>query len=667
MVTFADHVQPIFKARCGSCHNGSDRKGGLALDNYKLMLEGGASGNVLESGDPGASYLWSLVTHESEPKMPPNADKMPEAELAIIRTWIEGGLLENSGSTAIVSDKPKLAKVEIKPGERPAEIALPQRYLGDPTTIASHANGVTALAVSPWASLAAVSGHRQITLLNTNTLDVLGVLPFPEGQAEIVRFSSAGDLMMVGGGRGGAMGKVVVFDVKTGERRIEVGDEYDTVLSADISPDQTMIALGGPKRMVRVYSTQTGELLYEKKKHTDWVTAVAFSPDGVLLCTGDRANGVVVWEAHTGQIFYDLIGHKGAISDISWRPDSNVVATASEDGNIKLWDMNNGAEVRNWGAHGGGVTSMDFTREGQLVSIGRDQVARLWNGDGNKVVDCGGLTDLGMEVAYDAESKRILAGDWTGTIIVWNAEGGAELGRFNTNPPTLAMRLDTLSQQLAAADGNAKAKGEAFAALSKEWSDKQALAQATQVEATAAAEKATLAATMAQQAQQVATAEQQTLTAATEALQKALTQAQIDAEALTKAAEAFKAAEAALAAAKAAFEEAEKTQATAQAALSTAQTVQTAATDAEAKSKEAYAAAQKAFEDAQAADKAAAELAATTKAAAEAALAASMPNEQQQQAITQTQAEAQAAQQQLDALNAKLQELQAAQQQLAPQ
>ncbi|MEZ6067450.1 MAG: hypothetical protein R3B90_17475 [Planctomycetaceae bacterium] len=25
-VTFADHVLPIFKARCGSCHNANDRK-----------------------------------------------------------------------------------------------------------------------------------------------------------------------------------------------------------------------------------------------------------------------------------------------------------------------------------------------------------------------------------------------------------------------------------------------------------------------------------------------------------------------------------------------------------------------------------------------------------------------------------------------------------------
>ena len=377
-VTYADHVLPLLRMRCGSCHNANDKKGGLIVDQYATLMEGGSSGTSIEPGDPGNSYLFSLVTHDSEPKMPPNADKLPEPELALLRKWIELGALENSGSKAMVSKKPALAKIEVT-GSRPAEVAIPVKYLGDPVIRTDARNAVTALTVSPWAPLAAVSGYQQVALYNTQTLELLGVLPFPEGQPHILKFSRNGDLLMVGGGRGGASGVVVVFDVRTGERKMTVGAEYDAVLAADISPDQTMIALGGPKKMLRVYSTSTGELIYENKKHTDWITSVAFSPDGVLLASGDRANGLVVWEAYTGRLFYDLQGHKGSINDVSWRPDSNVLASASGDGEIMLWDMNSGNRVKNFGAHGGGVEAMDYTREGQLVSTGRDRLARLWN------------------------------------------------------------------------------------------------------------------------------------------------------------------------------------------------------------------------------------------------------------------------------------------------
>lgn len=665
-VTFKDHVLPIFRARCGSCHNGNDRKGGLIVDDYAGLMAGGSSGASVEPGDLNNSYLWSLVTHESEPKMPPNADKLPEAELAVIRKWIEGGVLETSSSTAKMSDKPSLAKVEIKPGQRPAEVAMPAKYLGDPLTLASQANAVTALAVSPWASLAAVSGHRQVTLVNTQTLDVLGVLPFPEGQPEILRFSRTGDLLLVGGGRGGASGLVVVFDVRTGERRVEVGSEYDTVLSADISPDQTLIALGGPKRMLRVYSTATGELLYEKKKHTDWITAVAFSPDGVLLASGDRSNGLVVWEAHTGQIFYDLLGHKGAINDVTWRPDSNVVASASEDGNIKLWDMNNGSEIKNWGAHGG-VASLEYTRDGQLVSTGRDKGVTLWNGDGSKVRDFGGLTDIGMEVAYDAEAKRVLAGDWKGNLVAWNAEDAKELGRFNTNPPTLATRIAALTATFTAAQQEAGSKGALLASMQKEMADRQAAAEKAVADAAALAETMKQAAAASAAALAASEQEARQLAQTMEMLKQAQATATTNQDALNKAAEALAQAEAALKAAQQAFAAASKNKDAAQTVLADAQKAVAAVDAARAKSQELAAAAMKSLAEAQAAEKAATEAANAAKATADAAVAAAKLTEEQQKALAQAQADAQAAQQRVQALQEQLERLQAAQQQLTSQ
>ncbi len=490
-VTFDDHVLPIFRARCGSCHNANDRRGGLVLDQYGAMMEGGSSGEVIEPGDAGLSYLWSLVNHEDTPKMPPKADKLPEQELAVIRKWIDLGALQNAGSVANIKKKPSLAKIEVSTA-RPADIAMPQAYLGEPVHVLSSKNAVTALTTSPWAPITAVSGHQQIALYHSQTLEPLGTLPFPEGQPRILKFSRNGSLLLAGGGRGGQLGKVVVYDVKTGERKVEVGNEYDQVLAADISSDQSLVALGGPKKMLRVYSTATGELVYEVKKHTDWITSLEFSPDGVLLATGDRSNGLIVWEADAGKIFFELKGHKGTITDISWRPDSNVVASSCEDGTVKLWEMTNGGNIKSWGAHGGGVSAMDYTREGNIVTIGRDKVARLWKGDGAKLKDFGGFTDIGMAVAYDAETKRVFGGDWTGMIQVFNSVDGAKVGEINTNPPTIAMTLAVFEPQLQQAQVTHAAKAKVLADLNKKIADRKVLADqalaATAVATTKAAQ-----------------------------------------------------------------------------------------------------------------------------------------------------------------------------------
>ena len=95
-------------------------------------------------------------------------------------------------------------------------------------------------------------------------------------------------------------GKVVLFDVRTGNRVAVAGEERDLVLAADITADGKLIALGGPGKVVRVYSAADGKLVYEIKKHTDWITALEFSPDGTRLATGDRTGSIFLWEAASG-------------------------------------------------------------------------------------------------------------------------------------------------------------------------------------------------------------------------------------------------------------------------------------------------------------------------------------------------------------------------------
>src|SRR5688572_20127021 len=70
-VNYKDHVAGIFQAKCNACHNGDKKKGGLALDSFTGVMQGGGSGAVVEPGDPDNSRLFLLVSHQEEPKMPP--------------------------------------------------------------------------------------------------------------------------------------------------------------------------------------------------------------------------------------------------------------------------------------------------------------------------------------------------------------------------------------------------------------------------------------------------------------------------------------------------------------------------------------------------------------------------------------------------------------------
>lgn len=450
-ITYQEHVQPILRDKCFSCHDADKVKGGLDVTTYTKLMEGGGSGVVVKPGDAEGSRLYALVVHKTKPIMPPNSDKMPEAVTNVIKEWIAQGALENSGSK-VIAMKPKadIGLTSITRGRPEGPPPMPQGGLTlEPIVRYLRPNAVTALACSPWAPLVAIGAPKQIFLYNTDTLEMIGILPFPLGQPNVLKFSRNGSLLLAGGGRGGQTGKAIVWNVKTGEKIIEVGEETETVLAADISPDQTLIALGGPNRMVRYYSTKDGEKVREVKKHTDWITSMEFSPDGVLLATGDRNGGLFVWEAFTGREYFNLRGHSAAVLDVSWRSDSNVLASGSEDGSVRLWEMENGGQIRSWGA-GGGVQSVRFGHDGRLVTSARDRLARIWDQNGGQQRVFPPFPDVAMRGMLTHDGARVVAGDWTGQVAVFVSANGQAAGQLPTNPPPLAEQFEIAMKDLAA-------------------------------------------------------------------------------------------------------------------------------------------------------------------------------------------------------------------------
>lgn len=466
--TFDDDVAPIFKQHCNSCHGNDKQRGGLNLAGFAKVMEGGSSGAIVKSGDADGSRLFTLTAHKEEPKMPPKGDRIPEAQIAILKLWIDQGMRENAGSKVSAPAKPKvdLSLKTVAKGKPEGPPPMPK--LGtlplDPPNRGRRPGAVLALAASPWAPLIAVGGAKQVLLYHSDSGDLLGVLPFEYGQINVLKFSRNAKLLLVAGGRGGQIGKAVLFEVETGKKITEVGTETDSILAADLSADQSQIAVGGPSKIVRCYSTADGSVLREIKKHTDWVTALEFSPDGVLLASGDRNGGAFIWEANTGREFHTLRGHTAMISDISWRTDSNVVATGSEDTTIRLWEMENGSQIKSWGAHGGGVQSVKYSMDGKLASTGRDRVTKTWDGNGAVQKQFPAFSDVGLRVAVSNDNAKVFAGDWAGNVLSWTAADGKAFVSLDANPPGLAEQIKIAEAAVTTAEVKAKQLVEAVKA-----------------------------------------------------------------------------------------------------------------------------------------------------------------------------------------------------------
>jgi len=96
-VDFRTQVLPIFESRCFECHGNGKRKGGLAMDSAASMTKVDDDGVAVKAGEPDESLIVQrIMLPASDPdSMPPEGERLSEAERNLIRTWIkEGGVME---------------------------------------------------------------------------------------------------------------------------------------------------------------------------------------------------------------------------------------------------------------------------------------------------------------------------------------------------------------------------------------------------------------------------------------------------------------------------------------------------------------------------------------------------------------------------------------------
>jgi len=426
-VVFEGRVREIFRARCLKCHSDDEQKSDLNLQQYATAMKGGSGGAAIIPGKPNSSPLFQSIMHaEGVEKMPPKSEKIPVEEIEAIRGWIARGAPERDGSPIRSVVPLPVPSVVVKSGTPVMPEGLPK----GPNVERAHP--VTALAASPRAPLLAVAGRDAVYFRGGERGEWLGHLAFGEGIPFVLRFSPDGAQLLAAGGSPVKSGRVVIYDVRTGQRLAEVGDETDAVLAADLSADGRLVALGGSGRVVKVYDVATGKEVYRIRKHTDWITAVAFSPDGAVLATGDRAGGVHLWEARTGAVALSLSEHKDAIHGLEWRSDGRLLASASEDGSLILWDAKDGwPAVTVSGGHStrvgsrerNGVLAVAWLEEGRFATVGRDRRVRFWGAGGEA---------LGVSEAMDTLPTRVRAlgggvcfGDERGRIFWASLEEGS--------------------------------------------------------------------------------------------------------------------------------------------------------------------------------------------------------------------------------------------------
>jgi hypothetical protein len=114
-IDFSHDVVPILKSRCAECHTDGQYKGSLSLDSRADLLKSEA----VVPGKSGESELFRRITStDPDERMPSKGDPLSAKEIAVIKNWIDQGLVWEPGfrfQAAVYVAPLKPRRVELPP------------------------------------------------------------------------------------------------------------------------------------------------------------------------------------------------------------------------------------------------------------------------------------------------------------------------------------------------------------------------------------------------------------------------------------------------------------------------------------------------------------------------------------------------------------------------
>lgn len=108
---FQQHVLPILRTHCLTCHGGAKKKGGLELGSRSSLIRGGETGPAIVAGSADRSLLIQKIASGEMP--PKEKERLTTDAVATLKAWINGGAPgpdDDAHSDASAKISPEAAK-----------------------------------------------------------------------------------------------------------------------------------------------------------------------------------------------------------------------------------------------------------------------------------------------------------------------------------------------------------------------------------------------------------------------------------------------------------------------------------------------------------------------------------------------------------------------------
>ncbi len=410
-VSYDRTIAPLLQQKCAACHNHSTRQGGLNLESYEALLNGGKHGAPIVPGQSAQSLLVKMLEGAVKPQMP-LGDRLNEAEINQIKAWIDAGARADSSAAKTESGAPSNAKP-----------IIPEIKLRAPVRAA-----INSLAFRGDGAMLAVGRYQEAELRHGKNGAVSSKLAGHSNEVRSLAFSPDGKLLATAGGNPGQFGEIKIWDVAAGKELRAWRGHRDNIFAIAFSPDGSKLATCSYDKLIKLWDAATGAELKTLKDHTDAVFALVFSPDGKRLASAAADRTVKLWDVATGARLYTLSDALDAVNTLAFHPAGKLLAGAGADRSIRVWEIGEtaGKQVRSLIAHEDAIHALAWSPDGQtLVSTGADRRIKFFEAATLTELHVSELqSDWVFALAFAPDGMRLAAGRYDGTLTFYDSQTG---------------------------------------------------------------------------------------------------------------------------------------------------------------------------------------------------------------------------------------------------
>ena len=249
-------------------------------------------------------------------------------------------------------------------------------------------------------------------------IEVMPLVGPNTGFLDFLAFSPDGNYLAACGDLNyGKTGLVRIKNLQTGE----LAQVPLHCRTAAFSPDSALLATAVEGR-IRFWNTKTGFEIIKAATHTNKVQMLTFSDDGKTIVSKAQDGSVCVWEAATGAIQREF-QVEVSIWDGALSLGGLLLATAGEEKTVLIYDTATGKVNQTLEGFQNWMGSFAFDQNSKMLAlVDRDDVLRLWDVAGSKLIRQFEGAVGGGPLVFSADGRQLATGGETGMIKL-NREG----------------------------------------------------------------------------------------------------------------------------------------------------------------------------------------------------------------------------------------------------